>query len=217
MGLISNVDDLGRWDENFYTGRVGVRQLLEKMQTVGRLANGREIGYAAGLRIARYRGLKTIGHGGISGGFRSEYLRFPEVETSVVVLCNSVEARPATVATDLADLLLKGRFPQAREAPPDDGPLDFPQVEVGSSLMDAYAGDYVIAPQAMVLIRRQGMCLSLSRESEEEDRLCPMSQVKFLSKFKNLSITFDRQDESTKRRRHGDPDRRHVYLRDKVP
>src|SRR4029079_7445847 len=35
------------------------------------------------------RGMKTIAHSGAFGGFRTEFLRFPEVDIGVVTLCNT--------------------------------------------------------------------------------------------------------------------------------
>ena len=56
--LFTTIDDLARWDENFYTGAVGGRDLLQKMQIKGHLNNGKEIEYASGLVVNEYRGLE---------------------------------------------------------------------------------------------------------------------------------------------------------------
>src|SRR5215469_14952783 len=45
----TSVEDLLRWDENFYTAKLGGPDLTRGMQVVGRLNNGKEHGYAAGL------------------------------------------------------------------------------------------------------------------------------------------------------------------------
>ena len=49
--LFTTVEDLARWDENFYTGQVGGKALLGEMQLPGKLNNGRETDYASGLVI----------------------------------------------------------------------------------------------------------------------------------------------------------------------
>jgi CubicO group peptidase (beta-lactamase class C family) len=57
--LFTTVEDLARWDQNFYDGRVGGEMVLDKMQAKGQLNNGRDINYASGLVIDEYRGLSS--------------------------------------------------------------------------------------------------------------------------------------------------------------
>src|SRR5918999_244982 len=90
--VMTTVEDLARWDRNFYDGRVGGGTLLEAMLVPGRLTGGRTLEYAFGLVVGQYRGLRTVRHGGAWAGYRAELLRFPEQRTSVAGLCN--HARP---------------------------------------------------------------------------------------------------------------------------
>ena len=87
--LFSTVGDLARWDENFYTGEVGGLALLAQMQEKGKLNNGKEIEYASGLEIGKYRGLRTVEHAGADAAYRTNILRFPDQHFSVVVLANA--------------------------------------------------------------------------------------------------------------------------------
>src|SRR6266581_8624989 len=41
-GVVTSVEDLARWDANFYEHRVGTEELLNQMSTPGRLADGTE-------------------------------------------------------------------------------------------------------------------------------------------------------------------------------
>jgi CubicO group peptidase (beta-lactamase class C family) len=56
----TTVEDLLRWDENFYTAKLGGADLIRQMQVVGKLNNGKEHGYAAGLMIGKYRGQPDV-------------------------------------------------------------------------------------------------------------------------------------------------------------
>src|SRR5678816_231720 len=76
--LFTTVDDLARWDENFYSGRVGGKDLLTAMQLKGTLNDGNEIAYASGLMIGDYRGLQVVEHSGGDAGFRAQLTRFPD-------------------------------------------------------------------------------------------------------------------------------------------
>jgi CubicO group peptidase (beta-lactamase class C family) len=102
----TSVEDLLRWDENFYTAKIGGADLIQQMQVVGTLNNGKEHGYAAGLMISTYRGQPTVRHGGAWAGYRAELLRFPKQHTSVAVLCNVAQSAPSVRADHVADVIL---------------------------------------------------------------------------------------------------------------
>src|SRR5690349_17905095 len=94
----TSVEDLLKWDENFYSGRIGGKGFLAEIQEQGKLNNGKVLDYAKGLFIQDYRGLHTVSHGGSWGGYRAEMLRFPEQHFSVACLCNVGSARPSNRA-----------------------------------------------------------------------------------------------------------------------
>jgi CubicO group peptidase (beta-lactamase class C family) len=76
--LLTTVEDLARWDENFYHPRVGDAELVKQQLQRGRLNNGKELDYAFGLQHGKYRGLPTVDHDGADAGYRADLLRFPE-------------------------------------------------------------------------------------------------------------------------------------------
>lgn len=102
-----SIDDAAKWDENFYHPRVGGQHMVDQLQTPGHLANGTRLHYARGLDIGEYRGLRLVSHGGAWIGYRAEFDRYPTVHTSIVVFCNSDAATPATLAKNVADVVLK--------------------------------------------------------------------------------------------------------------
>jgi CubicO group peptidase (beta-lactamase class C family) len=60
----TSVEDLQKWDENFYSAQIGGKDFLAEIQEPGKLNSGKVLDYAKGLRIADYRGLRTVSHGG---------------------------------------------------------------------------------------------------------------------------------------------------------
>ena len=109
-GLMTTVEDLQKWDENFYTGRVGGPAFLARQLERGQLADGTRIAYAFGLEIGDYRGLATVEHAGSTGGYRTAITRFPAQHTTVVTLCNVSTADATGMAHHVADAVLAGRF-----------------------------------------------------------------------------------------------------------
>ena len=109
-GVHSDVHDLALWDENFYTGKLGGRKLIRESTTVGVLNSGQPIDYAAGLRVAKTRGLPTVSHSGSWVGYRSQILRFPDERLTAIVLCNRGDANTGALATSVAEVFLKDRM-----------------------------------------------------------------------------------------------------------
>ena len=109
-GLLSSVDDLLLWDRNFYDNKLGKGTLLKEMQTQGVLNNGKQIEYALGLFISKYRGLPVVEHGGALFGYRTELLRFPQQKFSVITLCNLGTSNPNSLSYKVADLYLSAQL-----------------------------------------------------------------------------------------------------------
>jgi CubicO group peptidase (beta-lactamase class C family) len=140
----TSVEDLLKWDENFYTGQIGGKIFLAELQEHGKLNNGKVLDYAKGLNVAEYRGLHTVRHGGSWGGYRAELLRFPDQHFSVACLCNVGNANPARRANEVADVYLaslmkakdlKKELDAVRKKEISGPPLTAEQLQ-------AYVGDY---------------------------------------------------------------------------
>jgi CubicO group peptidase (beta-lactamase class C family) len=122
-GLFTNVRDLLKWDENFYTAAIGGPKVIEQVQTPGSLNGGKPLTYAWGLMISTYRGSRIVEHSGSLGGYRAHTLRFPQHHTSMVALCNLASTNPGNLLRRVADIVLKDRFtqPAARPREPAGG------------------------------------------------------------------------------------------------
>jgi CubicO group peptidase (beta-lactamase class C family) len=150
--VFTNVEELLHWDANFYDPRVGGGALLDALHTRGVLANGDTIGYALGLQLGGYRGARTVSHGGSWGGYRAELVRFPELHTSVAVLCNVSAANASQLARRVADVVLADRLapaPAVATASPTGGagpaaPATAP-LELSAAERAAIAGEYYSA------------------------------------------------------------------------
>ncbi len=104
--LHTTVEDLQLWDENFYHPRVGGSAFPEQMLERGKLNSGEQLDYAFGLVVGKYKGLRTVDHGGADAGYRSDLIRFPDQHFSAAVLCNSADANPTGLVRQVADIVL---------------------------------------------------------------------------------------------------------------
>lgn len=108
-GVYSTIEDLYLWDQNFYNNKLGKggQRIINKMLTDGILNNGKSSGYAFALNNRKYKGLKTVSHGGSLAGYRSELMRFPGQQLSVIILANRNDANATGKSLRVADILLK--------------------------------------------------------------------------------------------------------------
>jgi CubicO group peptidase (beta-lactamase class C family) len=111
-GLMTTVEDMQKWDENFYTGAVGGKGFLARQLERGKLNDGSAITYAFGLTVTTYRGLPMIDHSGSTGGYRTDIARFPSLHTSVLTMCNVSNADASGLARRVADVVIDSKFPQ---------------------------------------------------------------------------------------------------------
>lgn len=116
-GLFTSVHELLAWDENFYTGRVGGRDVTAQLETPGKLNTGEALVYAWGLDIGTYRGLPIVEHAGALGGYRAHVIRFRGQHFSAALLCNSSSVNPGGLSRRVADVMLKDVFTQPPPKP----------------------------------------------------------------------------------------------------
>lgn len=153
--VITTVEDLARWDANFYDPIVGGQGLLDRMHTRGILNDGDTIDYALGLTIDEYRGLHRVQHGGVWAGFRATLARFPEQHTSIIIECNRGDADAGAYANGVADVVLAGLFTEeVADVAGEDAPLakNREPVELAVGQLERWEGVYQAEADPPVLV-----------------------------------------------------------------
>src|ERR1700676_1331987 len=139
----TSVEDLLKWDENFYSPRVGGQDFLKELQEHGKLNSGKVLDYAKGLVVKDYRGLHVVSHGGAWGGYRAELLRFPEQHFSVACLCNVGNANPTERAHEVADVYLGSLMkPKEQRKAEEAVKKEKSELSLTAQQLQRYAGDY---------------------------------------------------------------------------
>jgi CubicO group peptidase (beta-lactamase class C family) len=179
-GLLTTVGDLLKWNANYVTQALGGPAHVAQQQEVGRFADGREHDYAFGLRIARYKGVREVGHSGSTAGYRAYLAWYPDHGVSVAVLCNAGNANAGQHAHAVADLLLgdaaNGDAQRPAPIPEAQGPLAAlkrdESYRPSAAALAAFAGTYdsgeaeatltiAVEGDALVLERRPGSKVTL--------------------------------------------------------
>jgi len=107
-GLTSTVEDLLIWSRHFDQPTLAPKTLPTQLAAVSPLTGGHANKYRRGVQADDLRSLATIGHGGLWPGFRTEFLRVPDADLTVVVIANLGSIDPWRQARAIASLALEG-------------------------------------------------------------------------------------------------------------
>jgi hypothetical protein len=115
-GLVSSVEDLALWARALSLGTLG-DGLEAMLETPAPFSNGTPNRYALGLEVDEWRGLRTVGHGGLWPGYKTAFLRVPEKRVTVIVISNNAALDPHHMALQVMEAALEGDG-DLRPAPP---------------------------------------------------------------------------------------------------
>lgn len=202
--LYSTMEDLLRWDD--YLHGAEKPAMYATMLTEGRLNNGDPTGYAQGIELDGYRGLRTVRHSGSSWGFRTELARFVEPGLAIAISCNADSAEPGKLAQRVADYFLADQLgPDSSDsAPGEDQQVTAAPSELLSLSRDELAefvGEF-FSPELDATYRFAladgGLVVRIEQEPPLE--VVPVADDKFEMRFhpqgwsepEPVSLTFDR-------------------------
>src|SRR5699024_8780594 len=107
-GLYTTIGVMLKWNQQLSRNRLpDAEEFNELMRRRGVLNNGDTLSYAFALKIDKYKGQKSVGHGGSFMGFKADYLRLPEHGYGAALLCNLGSIDPGELNRELADVILK--------------------------------------------------------------------------------------------------------------
>ncbi len=193
--VFTTVEDLYRWDQNFYHNRLGKggQKLIKRMLTTGTLNSGKKLNYAFGLMISRYRGLEYIHHGGAFVGFRAQMIRFPEQRFTVIVLANLSSINPTKLCLKVADLFLEPYFKEPKKIPSRPKVIKLPL-----SALKKRTGIYFNEKEERVVqLFLKGEKL-MAELSGMVFRLEPLSERKFISLKAPIEFIFEFEERDGK-------------------
>jgi CubicO group peptidase (beta-lactamase class C family) len=105
-GLHTNLDDLLKWDQNFYAPKVGKNpeKLIELMNMQNSSHNSDSFTYANGQFVGEILERKSYGHSGGWLGTSTYYVRFPDEKFSLALMCNDVSLETSNIRDDIFKL-----------------------------------------------------------------------------------------------------------------
>jgi CubicO group peptidase (beta-lactamase class C family) len=145
--LMTTVEDLALWNENFFSGRVGGLRLVQQLQQPSHLNDGTLVDYAPGEFVGTTPGGLKWAQSGTAGdaGYRSDTLRLPDRHLTVTTLCNLGSINPTDLNVHIADLYLEGKFSASL------APVHAESFHPDAAQLASYVGIYTDAKENYVL------------------------------------------------------------------
>jgi CubicO group peptidase (beta-lactamase class C family) len=104
--LSTTIDDMSKWVSNFYYTKAGNQNDINLLTQKGKLNNGKELNYAAGIVSGTYKGWREFAHAGGDAGYRTYITVFPDLKMGFLVFANVPEVGTSQKAHQLADLFI---------------------------------------------------------------------------------------------------------------
>ncbi|MGN6181647.1 MAG: serine hydrolase domain-containing protein [Mucilaginibacter sp.] len=104
-GVNTTLNDLIKWEQNFFTKRFGGNRFYQLMHSTQHFANGRN-NQAFGLYNSRYKNRDYWAWDGGDFGVSTQIIRFPEQQIAIIVLSNIGTGNAAMKAEQIADVLI---------------------------------------------------------------------------------------------------------------
>ena len=105
--LMSNVDDMLKWQEAIKNNQLISKAATEKAFTNYTLNNGEHINYGYGWHIKELNGISIREHGGSIFGFKSMGVYLPNADIYVIGLNNCDCNSPTEITREIAELVIK--------------------------------------------------------------------------------------------------------------
>jgi len=173
--LYSTTEDLLRWEQSLFGGKVVSAASLKKMTTP--FKNN----YALGVVVQTADGRTVVNHGGGIEGFNTFLAYYPDDKLTVVVLSNINGPTPNAIATKLATVAHGGTVQTSSERK---------EITLPAATLEKFVGTYEVAPGMSMWIRLQGDHLTTQLGGQPQFPIFAESATKFFLKAVDAQLEF---------------------------
>jgi CubicO group peptidase (beta-lactamase class C family) len=175
-GLYSTTEDLLRWTQGLFGGRLLEAESLEKMITP------HQSDYAFGVIVNAAGGRRSVSHGGGIEGFNTLLAYYPESKVTIAVLGNVNGQAPTQLATQLGALAHGETVRTSAERT---------EIELPRAKLERLVGNYAILPTAMMRITVVGDQLQSQLGNQPVVPLFAESETVFFPRVVEAELTFE--------------------------
>ncbi len=177
--LYSTTEDLLRWEQGLFGGKLLSVASLQKMTTP--FKND----YAFALAVRDANGHKVIEHGGGIEGFNTQLSYYPDDKLTIVVLANQNTGATGDIASKLAALVHGDQVVLAGERK---------EVAVSPAILQTYVGTYELAPGFDIVMTVEGGQLMTQATGQPKFPVFAESETKFFLKLVDAQLEFVKND-----------------------
>jgi CubicO group peptidase (beta-lactamase class C family) len=173
--LYSTTEDLLRWEQGLFGGKLLSAASLEKMTTPFKSD------YALGVVVRTAGGRKVVQHGGGIDGFNTFLAYYPDNKLTVAVLANINGESPTQIAGNLAELANGGVVKLTSERK---------EIAVPVATLSKYVGTYEVAAGVTMVMRLDGDRLTTQLTGQQAFPVFAESETKFFLKVVDAQVEF---------------------------
>ncbi|HEV7676016.1 MAG TPA: serine hydrolase [Candidatus Angelobacter sp.] len=173
--LYSTTEDLLRWEQGLFGGKVIKQASLAKMTTPFKQD------YAFGVIVQTVNGHKVIAHGGGIEGFNSSLAYYPDEKMVVVVLANLNGNAADDIAGKLAQVVRREKVVL---------PTERKEITVSPEILKKYVGTYELTPAFSIVMTLENGQLMTQATNQEKLPLFAESETMFFLKAVDAQVEF---------------------------
>jgi CubicO group peptidase (beta-lactamase class C family) len=173
--LYSSTEDLLRWEQALFGGKVVSPASLQKMTTPNKND------YALGLVVRSDNGRRVVSHGGGIDGFNTALSYYPDTRTTIAVLANINGPAPDRMAGQLGALAHGAAVVLASERK---------AIDLAPDALGKYVGVYMVRPGVELTITFDGKQLMTQLTGQPAFPLFAESPTRFFLKAVDATIDF---------------------------
>jgi len=173
--LYSTTEDLLRWEQGLFGGKVLTPASLAKMTTPFKQD------YAFGLAVETRNGVKRISHGGGIEGFNTFLAYYPDDKLVVVALANINGPAVDQIAGNLGAVARGEQVVLASERK---------EVSVSPNILAKYVGNYEFSPTFSITMTLEDGRLMTQATNQPKFPVFPESETRFFLKVVDAEVEF---------------------------
>src|SRR5436190_11501636 len=181
--IYSTVDDLEKWNQALYGGKVLSEKSLAAALTPVVLKNGEEVNprYGYGLGFNKFRGEDIDGHSGGLHGFVTQLSYYPKEKLTVVMFSNTAEPEVNFDPTKIAEAFLWSKM---------DKQTSYSELAVKPTNLQRFTGRYELANIGVLTISADHDKLFAQVGGQAKVEIFAMAEDEFFLKVVDARIKF---------------------------
>lgn len=198
-GLLTTTGDLLKWNALLESHAIGGDQVYNWRVQKGKLTNGKEISYAAGLFVDTFYETTEISHSGSTAGYKAWLAYYPEKKLSIVALSNDATFNPTRIGRQLTDVILEEPDTQEPFTKVEaTGEIVLPNVPLSNEDLNKFEGTWrsIRHMDVQILERKNNLIVQNNNElyAAHRDTLYYFDNLKWISTKSGRMTMVNRQD-----------------------